>query len=143
MTLRPDIDINGINEALITKADTDLENVSLILPKYTAIFNGSISKGTTITFSEAPENFDYLLGVRENMAMVMTGKCINGRGKLCCFWSGVDSLDGGFYTQVYSIDFGNKNNNTYTVWNVSWCPTNSTSTNQVTYSIKIYGVKLF
>ena len=27
MTLRPDIDINGINEALITKADTDFGNI--------------------------------------------------------------------------------------------------------------------
>ena len=62
MTLRPDIDINGINEALNNKADIDLNNTQLQDGCVKLLFGGNNtwSTGANLVLSESWKNFDLI-----------------------------------------------------------------------------------
>ena len=135
-----DINIGQITEALNDKMDRDGVNAAIMLPKVVLLYDGNISKGNTITLSDDASNYNALYAINNNLCFI--GYYHSGNKiKLWSDWVGVDSLNGGAYQQFYVIDLGDRNGNSYVVWNYSWMAVGTTQLNQLSNNVKIYGIK--
>ena len=57
------INTGAILEALNDKVDRDCINSIPIIPKFTLLYTGAVSKDNIITFSDDPSNYDFLVGL--------------------------------------------------------------------------------
>lgn len=140
------IDTGAILEALNDKVDRDCNYSIPIIPKFTLLYTGAIQKDASITFSNDPSDYDFLIGIVNGVYNILTGKYYfqnnTGRIKLNGLWVGKDAYSGGYYQQTYTCDFAKTSDNTYTCWSAAWSETSTASFTEVSYGLRIFGVKL-
>ena len=140
------INTGMILEALNDKVDRDCNNSIPIIPKFTLLYNGAVQKDASITFSDDPANYDFLVSVANGVFNVLTGKYYSQndveRIKLTGLWAGKDAYNAGFYQQTYVCDLARTSGNTFTCWDMAWSGTSAVQYTEVTMGMRIFGVKL-
>ena len=101
------INTGMILEALNDKVDRDCNNSIPIIPKFTLLYTGAVQKDASITFSDDPANYDFLVAIFNGVYLVATGRYFkwpnddNERIKLTGIWAGKDAYSAGHYQQTY------------------------------------------
>ena len=133
----------GQNMSIVNqKADSDLNNISVKIGRYTDLGSFTVAKNGEITFSESLSNFDYIIAKGDYY--IMQGRNNGNNVFLSGFFSGFDIVNNIYYAQVYNVTLQYISGTKYKVASHNWADLYGTAmtANEISRSVRFYGIKI-